>query len=231
VPSDPRRQRFLSDEPTIPALALARCRPAHGTADPALAGPIQRANAAAAIAALRALDSRCRARRGAGIAAARMAGRLQAFERDGVQIRVDVGHNPQAAGQLAAGWPSGGGRTLAVYAALQDKDAVGVVQACTRIDGWWLAGLDGPRGQGVDALRTPGRDRGRNGRAPCRRVGALAQALARPGGRPRPGVRLLPYRRAALNALPFRPVRPPPRAAPYNRPAIRRLACLPWIRL
>ena len=53
-------------------------------------------------AALRALDKPVpRAAWAAGIAAARISGRMQAFERDGVQIRVDVGHNPQAAGQLA----------------------------------------------------------------------------------------------------------------------------------
>ncbi len=107
---------------------------------PALAGPIQLANAGAAIAALRALDKPVpRAAWAAGIAAARIPGRLQAFERDGVQIRVDVGHNPQAAGQLARALKAeaSAGRTLAVYAALQDKDAVGVVRALQGVVGEW----------------------------------------------------------------------------------------------
>src|SRR5690606_29422750 len=71
--------------------------------DPVLAAPVQRANAAAAIAALRALprspsDAAC----AAGVAAARVPGRLERFERDGVEVVVDVAHNPQAARELAA---------------------------------------------------------------------------------------------------------------------------------
>ncbi|WP_430372353.1 bifunctional tetrahydrofolate synthase/dihydrofolate synthase [Stenotrophomonas geniculata] len=124
---------------------------------PALAGPIQLANAGAAIAALRALDKPVpRAAWAAGVAAARISGRLQAFERDGVQIRVDVGHNPQAAGQLARALKAevSAGRTLAVYAALQDKDAAGVVQALEDVVGeWTLAGLEGPRGQSAAQLQ------------------------------------------------------------------------------
>ena len=123
---------------------------------PALAGPIQLANAGAAI-ALRALDKPVpRAAWAAGIAAARIPGRLQAFERGGVQIRVDVGHNPQAAGQLARALKAEAftGRTLAVYAALQDKDAAGVVQALQGVVAeWTLAGLDGPRGQSAAQLQ------------------------------------------------------------------------------
>jgi len=125
---------------------------------PQLAAPVQRVNAAVAIAALRAAHVPVtRAAIAEGMASARVAGRLQRFERDGVEIVVDVGHNPQAARQLAdwlAARPASG-RTLAVFAALADKDAPGVVEAvATRIDGWWLAGLEdaGARGQGVDAF-------------------------------------------------------------------------------
>ncbi|WP_313142514.1 bifunctional tetrahydrofolate synthase/dihydrofolate synthase [Stenotrophomonas sp.] len=124
---------------------------------PSLAAPIQLANAGAAIAALRALDRPVpRAAWAAGIAAARIAGRMQAFERDGVQIRVDVGHNPQAAGQLARALNAevASGRTLAVYAALQDKDAASVVQALQdSVAQWTLAGLEGPRGQTAQQLQ------------------------------------------------------------------------------
>ena len=46
------------------------------------------------------------------------------------------------------------GRTLAVYAALADKDAEGVVQALqAQVDGWFLAGLDGARGQSAAQLQ------------------------------------------------------------------------------
>ena len=124
---------------------------------PALAAPVQLRNAACAIAALRALGARIDKRTYAeGVANAQVAGRLQRFERDGVEVVVDVGHNPQAARALAA-WlrrqPKR--RTLAVYAALADKDVAGVVGALAEmVDGWHLAGLAdaGPRGQGVDDL-------------------------------------------------------------------------------
>ena len=124
---------------------------------PAMSAPVQLRNAACAIAALRALAARIDKRTYAqGVADARVAGRLQRFERDGVQIVVDVGHNPQAARALAA-WlcTQPPRRTRAVYAALADKDASGVVAALAdAVDGWHLAGLveAGPRGQGVDAL-------------------------------------------------------------------------------
>ena len=124
---------------------------------PALAAPVQLRNAACAIAALRALGARIDKRAYAeGVASAQVAGRLQRFERDGVEVVVDVGHNPQAARALAA-WlhAQPKRRTLAVYAALADKDAPGVVAALADVvDGWHLAGLAdaGPRGQAVDAF-------------------------------------------------------------------------------
>ena len=119
--------------------------------------PVQLRNAACAIAALRALDLPLNdAALVRGVADAAVAGRLQRFERDGVEVVVDVGHNPQAAAALAD-WlrtrPQR--RTLAVYAALADKDAVGVVAALADVvDGWLLAGsLDaGPRGSDAAAL-------------------------------------------------------------------------------
>ena len=153
--------RIERQHPSAIALGLDRVREV-GTAmilpDPALAAPVQRVNAAVAIAALRAAHvPATRAAIAAGIASAHVAGRLQRFEREGVEIVVDVGHNPQAARQLAdwlAARPAAG-RTLAVFAALADKDAPGVVAAvAARIDGWWLAGLEeaGARGQDVAAF-------------------------------------------------------------------------------
>lgn len=71
-------------------------------------------------------------------------------------VVVDVGHNPHAAGWLAQRIRQEkrtGRRVLAVYAALSDKDAVGVCQAMTsEVDQWWLAGLDVPRGLSAQAL-------------------------------------------------------------------------------
>ena len=123
----------------------------------ALGAPVQLRNAACAIAALRALDLPLEdAAIVQGVANARIAGRLQRFERAGVEVLVDVGHNPQAARALAD-WlhTQPQRRTVAVYAALADKDALPVVQAL--VDGvahWHLAGSQsyGPRGQSAQAL-------------------------------------------------------------------------------
>ena len=119
--------------------------------------PVQVRNAACAIAALRALDIALDDEAIAcGVAGAAVAGRLQRFDRDGVEVVVDVGHNPQAAAALAA-WlrTAPKRRTLAVYAALADKDAAGVVRALAdAVDAWLLAGslAAGPRGIDADAL-------------------------------------------------------------------------------
>ena len=126
---------------------------------PALDAPVQLRNAACAIAALRALDPddaiapETFAR---GVAAARVAGRLQRIRHGEVEVVVDVGHNPQAARALSA-WlqaqPATG--TQAVFAALGDKDAAGVAAALEGdIVAWHLAGSlqAGPRGQSADAL-------------------------------------------------------------------------------
>ncbi len=124
---------------------------------PALAAPVQLRNAATAIAALRALDLHVPEDAIVrGVAKAQLPGRLQRVERGGIEVLVDVGHNPQAARELAA-WLAmvpATGRTHAVFAALGDKDAAGVVGAlAARVDAWHLAGLvAGARGQPVDAL-------------------------------------------------------------------------------
>ena len=125
---------------------------------PRLAAPVQLRNAACAIAALRAIgfeahpDAYARGIEQAGIGA-----RLQRFERGGIEILIDVGHNPQAARALAEALRSRGfdGRTRAVYAALADKDVAGVVDALRgEVDDWYLAGSEGAGGRGVavDAL-------------------------------------------------------------------------------
>jgi dihydrofolate synthase / folylpolyglutamate synthase len=125
---------------------------------PSLAAPVQLRNAATAIAALRALRKPiARAAYARGVADARLAGRLQRIDDHGVEIVIDVAHNPQAARELAASLRNvpTRGRTLAVFAALGDKDIAGVIAAMAEhVDGWFLAGLReaGPRGLGVDAF-------------------------------------------------------------------------------
>lgn len=122
---------------------------------PRLSAPVQLRNAAIAIAALQALDvplpEEAYAR---GVAAAQAPGRLQRFEHGRVEVLVDVGHNPQAAGALSA-WLHAtpvAGRTHAVYAALADKDVAAVVAAVAdRIDQWWLAGSVDAGSRGLEA--------------------------------------------------------------------------------
>ncbi len=159
---------------------------------PRLAAPAQLRNAATAIAALRALDAQIpEAAFAEGVASAQLAGRLQAFAWDGVEVLVDVAHNPQAARELAA-WLRQtpiAGRTFAVFAALGDKDVAGVAAALQDdVDQWHLAGLvdAGPRGTDVDSLaqRLAATRAGEGDRHA--RVGDALQATreqARPGDR------------------------------------------------
>lgn len=165
---------------------------------PSLTGPVQLANAGAAIAALRSLElppgcSLPTTAYAEGIAAARIAGRLQRFQHDGISVLVDVGHNPQAATALARALQAEpvSGRTLAVYAALQDKDAGGVVQALGEaVSEWTVAGLDGPRGQDAAALASRLTGTVAAGASQADTVAhALAQVLAQAG----PGDRVLVF--------------------------------------
>jgi len=96
---------------------------------------------------------------------------------------LDVGHNPQAARELAA-WLQAhpdAGETHVVFAALADKDVTSVVDAFAGTPlHWHLAGLDaGPRSQSADQLaaRLEGTVAARSLRHP-RVEDALAAALA-----------------------------------------------------
>jgi dihydrofolate synthase/folylpolyglutamate synthase len=124
----------------------------------ALEGAFQYRNAATAVAALHALGTRVRwdvhalekpHRPVAGTPL--LAGRLQHLA-DHPDLVVDVGHNPQAARELAH-WLDRHpvtGVTRAVFGALADKDVESVVAALgARIDRWYLAGLrdESPRGE------------------------------------------------------------------------------------
>lgn len=163
---------------------------------PTLVAPSQRRNAAVAIAALRALDLDIPdAALIRGVAGAHAAARLQRFERDGLEILVDVAHNPQAARDLAA-WLDASpvdGSTHAVFAALGDKDVAGVAEALAgRIDHWHLAGLPdaGARGTDVAALAT--RLAG-TAAAAGTRSDELEQALATARQAARPGDRIVVF--------------------------------------
>jgi dihydrofolate synthase/folylpolyglutamate synthase len=118
---------------------------------PALRGPIQLVNAAATIAALEPLRERLPVamqdiRR--GLAEVEVPARFQVLP-GRPSVILDVGHNPQAARNLAANLADSGFApdTYAVFGALRDKDIAGVVRPlAARITRWHLATLDGPRG-------------------------------------------------------------------------------------
>ena len=117
--------------------------------DPSLDAPAQIENAAAAIAALRALPFDIpRQAFIDGVRAATLPGRLQVIAQS-PELVVDVAHNPQAAGQLAQWLQAHPKPTSAVFSALRDKDIEGIVARMDPfIRRWYLAGIDdaGPRG-------------------------------------------------------------------------------------
>jgi dihydrofolate synthase/folylpolyglutamate synthase len=125
---------------------------------PVLRGACQLANAAAAIAALESLRERLPVAVSdirTGLLQADNPGRFQVLPGRPAVI-LDVAHNPQAARALAASLAAmgGGGRVLAVFAMLKDKDIAGVVAAVKpRVAHWFIAGLQGARGAQVGELR------------------------------------------------------------------------------
>lgn len=163
--------------------------------DPALVAPVQRANAAAAIAALHCLRDRIAvddAALAAGVRNARVSARLQRFAKSGAaELVIDVAHNPQAA-EVLARWlaqaPSRG-RTLAVFGALADKDIAGIVVPLTAaIDRWYVAGLDAETPRGLAASDLAARmdaatATAREGFADVDRALDAALATARPDDR------------------------------------------------
>lgn len=129
----------------------------HGLPWPALRGNYQLDNAAACIAALDSLRARCPVTmndiRG-GLLTAENPGRFQVLPGQPMVI-LDVAHNPHAAQALAENLNNlpRAGRRLAVFAMLSDKDIAGVIDVVKpRIDHWFVAGLQGPRGTRVDDI-------------------------------------------------------------------------------
>jgi dihydrofolate synthase/folylpolyglutamate synthase len=161
---------------------------------PALDAPAQLDNAAAAIAALRALpiefdDAAIRR----GVEGAHVPGRLQRVHAD-PDIVVDVGHNPQAARELARWLEAAPKPTHAVFSALADKDiaAIGAILG-PEIGTWHVAGIHdaGPRGldgSGVAARLAP--------TVPADRIvvhETVSEAVAAARRGLRPGERLLVF--------------------------------------
>ena len=175
---------------------------------PPLAAPVQLRNAAVAIAALRALDLPLAARDiQRGVATASVPGRLQRIDQGGVEVLVDVGHNPQAAAALAEYLAKeGAGVVHAVYAALDDKDVVGVTTALAEhVDHWHLAGLAGASARGLD-VETLASRLAATAAADGQRHSSVADALGAALAAASPGDRVLVFgsffaAAAALEAL------------------------------
>jgi dihydrofolate synthase/folylpolyglutamate synthase len=116
---------------------------------PSLAGRLQPANAATALAALAAGGFR-EALTHANVARAlrevRIRGRFQVVPGE-VEWVLDVAHNVPAAEGLRANLEAlPRKRTIAVCGVLGDKDIAGITATLSpAIDGWVLAGLEGPR--------------------------------------------------------------------------------------
>jgi dihydrofolate synthase/folylpolyglutamate synthase len=123
--------------------------------EPALEAPAQRGNAAAAIAALRALDLPIPdAAIREGVRSARVPGRLQRLPGRPERV-LDVAHNPQGARQLAAWLAANPKPTVAVFSALADKDLAGIcAPVAPHLQAWHLGPITdaGPRGLAVDEL-------------------------------------------------------------------------------
>ena len=130
-----------------------------GLPAPGLEGVAQAGNAATVLAALRQLNGRMPLDRAAiesGLAEVRLPGRFQRVPgAGGIEWVLDVAHNPAAAATLAANLARHPvrGRTFAVCGMLDDKDVGGVLDALRgRIDRWFAATTDGPRGLADEAL-------------------------------------------------------------------------------
>jgi dihydrofolate synthase/folylpolyglutamate synthase len=129
----------------------------HALLPPALRGANQRLNAAAALAAIEALQHRLPVTQQAvrlGLMQATLIGRFQVLP-GRPTIILDVAHSPHAADALAQNLDNMGfySVTYGVFGMLMDKDIAGVVKCLgPRIQLWLCTGLPGPRGIAGEAL-------------------------------------------------------------------------------
>ena len=160
---------------------------------PALRGSFQVDNAAAVIAALEAIADRLPLSTVAlrqGLLGVRLSGRFEVYPGP-VALIFDVAHNPEAARALGANLARhvvDGGRSLAVFAMLRDKDITVVVRALApHIAAWFYAPLDGPRAASStelgDCLAAAGVSAVAHAHASLPAALAAARRAARPGDR------------------------------------------------
>lgn len=139
-----------------------------GLPHPALRGDNQLQNASAAIAALESVRDKLPVGAQAireGLINARLPGRFQVLP-GRPSVVLDVGHNPHAIAVLRENLAHMGSyaRTRAVVGMLHDKDVSGVFALLRgKVDHWYLADLDNPRGskaeylkQAIDAVQAGG---------------------------------------------------------------------------
>ncbi|MFO1407066.1 MAG: bifunctional tetrahydrofolate synthase/dihydrofolate synthase [Steroidobacteraceae bacterium] len=167
-----------------------------GLPRPALQGDVQVGNAAAVLAALRALDGRLALPRSAierGLATAALPGRFQRIRDErGFEWVLDVAHNDDSARTLAANLAAepAPGRTIAVCGVLGDKDVRAVVGALRgRVDEWLAASTAGPRG--LDDTTLVERAAGAGVR--MRASGTVPAALEVAAARAAPGDRIVVF--------------------------------------
>lgn len=150
---------------------------------PAMAGPYQLGNAAAALAALEAVRTRVPVSGAAicqGLVDAHVPGRFQRIA-SAPEVILDVAHNPEAARALAAALRAQpvAGRTLAVVGMLADKDAAAVFSALAQeVDAWWTCRPDTPRAQTAETLAAilHAREEGAQVRVQQEVIAALSEA-------------------------------------------------------
>ncbi|MGH8671447.1 MAG: bifunctional tetrahydrofolate synthase/dihydrofolate synthase, partial [Burkholderiales bacterium] len=124
---------------------------------PALQGDYQLRNAAAALAALDEMRARLAVNEGdihTGLAEVQLPGRFQILP-GRPQVILDVAHNPQAIAAIAANLRSlpAGGRTIAVFGMLADKDVGNcVARIAPLIDVWCVGDILHARGANAQTL-------------------------------------------------------------------------------
>ena len=88
-----------------------------------------------------------------GLKSAQLAGRAEHLVYQQKKIVMDVAHNAHGAAFFMQQLPVIPYKTFAVFAMLSDKDIGATLDSCLgRIDAWFIAGLDVPRGTPVDKL-------------------------------------------------------------------------------
>ncbi|PID61547.1 MAG: bifunctional folylpolyglutamate synthase/dihydrofolate synthase [Gammaproteobacteria bacterium] len=125
-----------------------------------LPGPHQRRNAACARAAVAALQARLPVAADAlnrGLQCAVVPGRFERREVAGVEVILDVAHNPAAASAVVDVWRAAlGGKAVILYSSLADKDIAAVVAALAAIaTDWHLFAIeDSERAVALSELET-----------------------------------------------------------------------------